>query len=96
MKYQLEIFPPGNKYDTCCSMESDAPFMAIQKGDLINPRTWDPHWFQTLRDSFPTEHGAVLRVTGVEHLLTWTPDGITRHILQIYTEGLEDVEESRP
>ena len=45
MKYELEIYLPGNSgYDAGAHIESDRPFLAIQRGDIINPRTFTAHY----------------------------------------------------
>lgn len=98
IKYQLEIYRPNNSgYDSCCFMESDSPFLPIQKGDLINPRTWNSH-YSNIYTEFPEfEYGIILRVTGFEHFIVQREDGfISSHKIGIFTEAISDIAESRP
>jgi hypothetical protein len=97
-RYVLEIYLPGNRgYDVACYMESDEPFLPIQKGDIINPRTWTSHYSSNLRASYgKTKFGIVLRVSGIEHFIVQTEEGFSQHKLGIFTEALDDVAESRP
>ncbi len=82
--YQLEIYEAGSADDVVANVESDAPFMAISKGDLIN-----------LVDSTAEASGKhILRVVGLEHML-WRTDGSLRHKLCVFTENLENTREAR-
>ena len=96
--YTVEIYLPGNHgYDVACSLESDRPFLTIEKGDLINPRAWNSHYAQNCSADEHPPYGAVLRVTGIEHFLFQADDGsLTGHKIGVFTEALSDVAESRP
>ena len=97
MKYNLEIFCPGSFNDVACVMESDSPFLSIHKGDLINPRGWSQGQDNLVDAAQGFQYGIVLRVTGIEHIISGLPDdpSIARHKVCIFTEALEDVAESR-
>jgi hypothetical protein len=98
-RYILDIYLPGNSGDDiACHMESDDPFLPIQKGDLINPRTWNPHYFSNLRsDVGENPYGIVLRVTGTEHYIIQQEDeSMSNHRICIFTEAVSDVAENRP
>jgi hypothetical protein len=97
-RYALEVYLPGNLgTDVACSIESDEPFLPIQRGDLINPRTWTAHYSGNLQSHVQErEYGVVLRVTGVEHFILQREVGFGQHKLGIFTEAVDDVEGSRP
>jgi hypothetical protein len=99
-KYALEIYRPGNRGDdVACTIESDEPFLLIQKGDLINPRTWTSHYYNnlfSLSDLSGRPHGVVLRVTGIEHFLVQTEQGFSQHKLGVFTEAVDDTDKARP
>jgi hypothetical protein len=98
-KYRLEIYPPGNEgYDVVCHIESDEPFLPIQRGDLINPRTWNAQNSGNLQVSHgETEFGIVLRVTGIEHFIVQRDDNeFSQHKLGVFTEAVDDIAENRP
>jgi hypothetical protein len=98
-KYAIEIYPPGNKgYDTTCLIESNEPFLTISRGDIINPRTWTQHYNDTLYTLYERgQHGIVLKVTGIEHVIIQTDDDdFSQHRLLIFTEALPDIADSRP
>jgi hypothetical protein len=98
-RYVLEIYLPGNSgYDAACVIESDLPFLQIQKGDFINPRTWPSGYSANLHayiDNNKYPYGIVLRVTAIEHFIILKQDGFTQHKLGIFTEAVDDVAESR-
>ena len=98
-RYVLEIYLPDNPgSDSACLLDSDEPFLTIQKGDLINPRTWNSHYSGNLKASTDQKtYGIVLRVTGAEHFISQREDGtIIEHRIGIFTEAVEDVAENRP
>lgn len=75
-RYILEIYEPDSDEDVRASFSSDAPFMAVHAGDLIND--------QMTRDGGKAG-GSALIVTHVEHFVWNSPDG-PRHKLAIYTK----------
>ena len=97
-QYGLEIYLPGNGGDDAvCVLESDQPFAPFQKGDLINPRSWPSlshDGVQATVGYFP--HGAMLRVTGVEHFLVHTDKGLVQHKIGVFTEAFDDTAKNRP
>jgi len=96
-KYSLEILPPRNKGDVTCNIESDEPFLSIHKGDIINPRTWSHHYFELLKSFHdPGEHGIILKVTSIEHMIFQNDEGFDQHKIRIFTEALPDSADSRP
>ena len=97
-RYALEIYLPGNAgTDVACSIESDEPFLPVQRGDLINPRTWTAHYSTNLQSHVADrQNGAVLRVTGIEHFIIQRESGFSQHKLGVFTQAVDDVAESRP
>lgn len=98
-RYKLEIYPPGNHgYDVVCVIESDEPFLPIQKGDLINPGAWNAQNSGNLQASHgETEYGILLRVTGIEHFIHQRDDEqFSQHKLGIFTEAVDNLPENRP
>lgn len=92
-KYALEIYQPdGDGYLTVCSMESDVPFMAIHKGDYLNPSTWNLYCVDNLESEYKeSRYGTVLEVMGVEHALAQKENGaVTQHKLMIFAEPVEN------
>ncbi|MCF0049580.1 hypothetical protein LXM25_05915 [Dyadobacter sp. LJ53] len=78
--YQLEIYEP-HALDSWVYFESDSPFAAINKGDILAAA------------NFP---GALMtdryRITSVEHII-WEKAGVgIRHKICVYTEKLEDTD----
>ena len=101
MTYALHIYLPGNSgYDVGATLESEEPFLPIQRGDVINPRTFNSHYASHARGDVDPEqfpHGIVLRVTGFEHFIVQNEENeITRHGIGIFTEAIHDVAETRP
>ena len=95
--YAIDIYLPGNPgTDIACTIESDLPFLPFQKGDLINPRTWTSHYCELLNSYHASEHGTLLRVTGVEHFIHQGETGFRQHRIGIFTESVDDVAEARP
>lgn len=83
-RYQLEIYEPGGARDVRVFLESDTPFQGIQRGDLINPRSWHDESYD----------GNIFRVVSVEHILWNSQEGV-KHKLCVFTEGVEDTAEAR-
>jgi hypothetical protein len=98
MKYELEIYLPGGKgYDVVDLISSEAPFLPITRGDIINPKTLGAQATLNLAQVLERfRHGCVLRVTGIEHFIVQVEGRVTRHRLGVFTEAIEDVDESRP
>ena len=82
-KYMLEIYRPNNADDVWVVFESDTPFMAMSKGDILNPGIWD--------DSHAPMK--VLKIVNVEHAI-WDVTGL-KHKIMIYTEEVEGTRELR-
>jgi hypothetical protein len=78
-KYAIEIYYPGSTENVWVSYYSDSPFLAISKGDMINPA----HFADASAE-------AMLRVTSVEHIVWSEPDQQPKHKICIYTEDIED------
>ncbi len=83
-KYALEIYEPGSIYNVWTHVESHAPFMALNKGDLINPGPWT----DTMH---PKE---VVKVTGIEHILIETGDKMIHKVL-VFTELVPNTPEGK-
>ncbi len=74
-KYVLEIYEPGSIYNPWIAYESASPFMALSKGDLVNPGPWTD-----------TMHPKdVARITGLEHIVLDSGEKIIHKIL-VFTE----------
>jgi|HubBroStandDraft_6_1064221.scaffolds.fasta_scaffold323554_1 hypothetical protein len=42
-RYTLEFYAPGEtSQESIYAIESDVPFLPMQRGDLINPTAWPP------------------------------------------------------
>jgi hypothetical protein len=78
VRYLLEIYVPGNVDSLLANFEAESPFMAISKGDFLNPRSW-----------YGADKYKLLRAVNVEHILL---EGETRttHKVCVFTESLED------
>ena len=95
-RYSLEFYLPDNSgLDAVYTIESDEPFAPIQTGDIINPRCWPTHYFQSLEASRPSEYGIVLKVTGFEHFIIPGDDGFTQHKVGVFSTALPDDEHAR-
>lgn len=84
-KYILEIYAPGNVEESCMTFESDTAFISFNKGDLLNPRTFDNSTY---------EGKDIFKIINIEHMI-WKNAGDIRHKLCIFTEGVEDTTETR-
>lgn len=83
-QFILEIYEPGSTSDPAVVFESDQPFMAFSRGDLINPRTWPNN----------SVGNVLLRIVAIEHLF-WEASLVIKHKVLIYTDTVDDVRESR-
>lgn len=92
-KYALEILQPNKQgFAVACRIESDDPFLAINKGDTLNPSTWNLYCFDSIESEYSqSDYGTVLKVTGVEHSLVQREDGsISQHKITIFTVPVEN------
>jgi hypothetical protein len=80
-KYSLEIYKPNNARDWWVHFSSNTPFLAISKGDIINPATW--------RDSEAPMK--VLKVVSVEHSISEADDHYL-HKICVFTKEVEGTE----
>ena len=82
-KYCIEIYGPDSSHDVFKSFESDTPFLAINKGDLINARVFSDEY-----------KGKIFRVKNTEHII-WENNGEIKHKICVFTNSVEDSIESR-
>jgi len=83
-KYILEIYEPGSIYDPWTSISSASPFMALSKGDLLNPGMWTD-----------TNHPKdVARIVGLEHIVIENDLSVIHKIL-VYTELVPNTPEGK-
>ena len=73
--YKVEIYYPKSRKDIFHTFESSDPFMAIGKGDLLDPSEWAGTW-SAIR---------LLRVIEVLHVLREKDEQI-EHKAMVYTE----------
>jgi hypothetical protein len=90
MKYVVEIYHPGNPSNVLASFASSGPFLAIQAGDVLNPRTWG----HSARGDLDKLEGRVLMVVSVDHLLWENAEAVTHKTL-LYTVAFEDTDHFR-
>jgi len=90
VKYSLEIMMPGSGYTPAFSFEAVGPFLAIQKGDLLNPRAWVAPKHETPESL----HDKVLVVESVEHML-WHVGDVLTHKIVAHTRAIPDRQEAR-
>jgi hypothetical protein len=83
-KYVLEIYEPGSIYNPWVSYESLFPFMALNRGDFINPGPWTD----------TTHPKDVARITGLEHLVMEAGDKIIHKVL-VFTELVPNTPEGK-
>jgi hypothetical protein len=76
--YYLEIYHPGSRRNCWMEFTSSTPFMAINKGDIVNPGIWPG-------SQVPTK---ALRVTGVEHVI-WDQGGQAKHKVMVFSEAVD-------
>ncbi len=92
-KYALEICQLDRQgFVTTCKIESDDTFLAIQKGDILNPSTWNLYCLDNLEAEFrESNYGIVLKVTGIEHSLIQRENGsISQHKITVFTVPVEN------
>ena len=82
--YGLEIYEPGSADDVVAYFESDNPFGAITKGDLINPLATEGEKVKR-----------VLRVVGVEHIIWEVEAEGVKYKTCIFTAAEENNREAR-
>lgn len=92
-RYRLEIYLPGacQNDGVAALFESDQPFLTIQRGDLLNRRTWGKNAMALAEDAEWT----LLRVVTVEHLLWSQKGGECIHQIMVFTEAVSDTAEMR-
>jgi hypothetical protein len=83
-RYALEIYEPGSADDVAASFESDTPFQAIQRGDLIRPMMVPGE--PPITDIF--------RVECVEHFV-WNIGNVTKHKICVFTSRHPNAREIR-
>jgi len=83
-RYMLEIYNPGSFRDVWVYFESDTPFQAISKGDIIHPGMFPDASAQTM-----------LRVTSIEHIIWALENKQAKHKICVYTEDIEDDAKAR-
>ncbi len=83
--HNVQIFAPGDYEASIISVDSAAPLMPLNIGDLINPRYSDLSHLDELKDK-------LLRVTSVEHGINTVGEEI-RHYVRIYTKAEPDTPE---
>lgn len=91
--YALEICQLDRQgFITTCAIESDNAFLAIHKGDIINPSTWNLYCPDNLEAEYrESKFGVVLKVTGIEHSLIQRENGsISQHKITVFTVPVEN------
>jgi hypothetical protein len=83
-EYTLEIYEPNSIHDLWVFFKSSTPFLAISKGDLMNPSIWPG-------SQAPMK---ILRVVDVEHII-WENENEIKHKLMLYTEEVDVAKEPR-
>ncbi len=73
--YTVEVYYPKSRKDVFRTFESSTPFMAIGKGDLLDPSEWSGAW-SAIR---------LLQVVQVVHVLREQNEQIV-HKAMVYTE----------
>ena len=84
--YILEIYPPNSSSESINTFNSNSPLMAIPKGDLLNPRTWNGAY----------DGNKLLKVVNIEHII-WENkrEKTVRHKVCFFTREVEDNEAIR-
>lgn len=82
--YGLEIYESGSADDVAAYFESDTPFGAISKGDLINPV-----------DSEGEAVKRILRVVGIEHIVWESKSEGIKHKTCVFTAAEENNRDAR-
>jgi hypothetical protein len=83
-KYSLEIYKPNRARDVWVRFSSNAPFLGISKGDIINPGMWPD-------SESPMK---VLKAVSVEHFIS-EKDNHYLHKICVFTKEAEGTEELR-
>jgi len=83
-KYALEIYEPGSVYNVWTYLESQSPFMPMNRGDFINPGTWT----DTMH---PKE---VARVEAVEHIVFASGERMV-HKVMVFTSLVPNTPEDK-
>lgn len=89
----MEICQPDRQgFITACAIESDEPFLAIHRGDILNPSTWNLYCADSIEaDYSESRYGVVLKVTGIEHALVQREDGsIRQHKITVFAVPVEN------
>lgn len=89
-RYMLEVYEPDSTDDLAANFESDTPFLAIQKGDLLTAFGVNGGKNQYV----PETAKLVLRVVAVEHIV-WVGEAGPRHKVCVFTRGEENTREAR-
>ncbi len=76
--YRLNVFEPGSDEDMCITFQSEVPFGAIARGDVLSRAAWP-------EPAFSGEEA--LRVVQVEHDLR-EHAGEPLHTVNVYTEAV--------
>ncbi len=82
--YGLEIYEPGSADDVAAYFESDTPFGAIAKGDLINPV-----------GSGGEAVKQILRVVGIEHIVWESKGEGIKHKICVFTAAEDNSRDAR-
>jgi hypothetical protein len=85
IEYVLEIYVPGSRSDQWVKFSAAAPFMAIQPGDILEPRHWGGR-------EFPYQ-SQVLRVVEARHHIFEEKANPTKikHLIQVFTEAVPNI-----
>jgi hypothetical protein len=84
--YILEIFEPNSIDTVLITFETNSPFMAINRGDIINPNIWPTA--KTLE--------FILQVTNLQHIIWDSPmDNCVKHKLCVYTKQVPNTRSLR-
>ncbi|MFM5746111.1 hypothetical protein [Aeromonas caviae] len=67
--YRIELYPDSYKNDPIAAFWSSTPFVAMQKGDEIDPYVWSNGHEDSYTNKDMVKPGCVLEVTGVRHLM---------------------------
>ncbi len=88
--YILEIYSPGQTggedEKPCLKEESDMPFMAFNKGDIVTP---------IFSDYKGKNIKYVLKIISIEHFVFEVDKGGLRHHIVIFTERVPNTTETR-
>lgn len=79
--YGIEIYSPEDVSDPVGHLESDTPFMAFHRGEILNSHNLPG-----------INYSGVMRIINVEHVF-WEVGGVIKHRLAVYTEAAPDTAE---